>query len=165
MQLPLGKGIWPAFWMLGDDIGTAGWPKAGEIDIMENIGEAGRVYSTLHGPGYSGDHGISGEVSFACWRGCEYWLSCVHMRLSGRRIIFGFISDDKLIAERTPADLPAGAKWVYDHPFFVILNLAVGRGLGSGYPDETTVFPQRMLVDYVRVYEQRQGSGSVAVGG
>jgi beta-glucanase (GH16 family) len=64
-----------------------------------------------------------------------------------------FYFDDKLIAERTPADLPAGAKWVYDHPFFVILNVAVG-GAWPGNPDDTTAFPQRMLVDYVRVYER-----------
>ncbi len=156
MQLPLGKGIWPAFWMLGDDIGTAGWPKAGEIDIMENIGEAGRVYSTLHGPGYSGDHGISAKYPLPAGEVVNTGFHVYAVEWSPNNIRFYF--DDKLIAERTPADLPAGAKWVYDHPFFVILNLAVG-GLWPGYPDETTVFPQRMLVDYVRVYERGKGAG------
>jgi beta-glucanase (GH16 family) len=151
MQLPLGKGIWPAFWMLGDDIGTAGWPKAGEIDIMENIGEAGRIYSTLHGPGYSGDHGISAKYDLPAGEVVNTGFHVYAVEWSPNDIRFYF--DDKLIAERTPADLPAGAKWVYDHPFFLILNMAVG-GAWPGNPDETTAFPQRMLVDYVRVYER-----------
>jgi beta-glucanase (GH16 family) len=151
MQLPLGKGIWPAFWMLGDDIGTAGWPKAGEIDIMENIGEAGRVYSTLHGPGYSGDHGISAKYDLPAGEVVNTGFHVYAVEWSPNNIRFYF--DDKLIAERTPADLPAGAKWVYDHPFFLILNVAVG-GAWPGYPDETTAFPQRMLVDYVRAYKR-----------
>jgi beta-glucanase (GH16 family) len=155
MQLPLGKGIWPAFWMLGDDIGTAGWPKAGEIDIMENIGEVGRVYSTLHGPGYSGDHGISAKFDLPSGEVVNTGFHVYAVEWSPNDIRFYF--DDKLIAERTPADLPAGAKWVYDHPFFVILNLAVG-GAWPGYPDETTAFPQRMLVDYVRVYKPAKES-------
>ena len=157
MQLPLGKGIWPAFWMLGDDIGSAGWPKAGEIDIMENIGEAGRIYSTLHGPGYSGDHGISAKYDLPAGEVVNTGFHVYAVEWSPNKIRFYF--DDKLIAERTPADLPAGAKWVYDHPFFVILNMAVG-GAWPGNPDETTTFPQKMLVDYVRVYEPVQKSQS-----
>jgi beta-glucanase (GH16 family) len=157
MQLPLGKGIWPAFWMLGDDIGTAGWPKSGEIDIMENIGEAGRVYSTLHGPGYSGGHAISAKYPLPAGEVVNTGFHVYAVEWSPNNIRFYF--DDKLIAERTPADLPAGAKWVYDHPFFVILNVAVG-GAWPGNPDETTAFPQKMLVDYVRVYEPVQKSQS-----
>jgi beta-glucanase (GH16 family) len=157
MQLPLGKGIWPAFWMLGDDIGTAGWPKAGEIDIMENIGEAGRVYSTLHGPEYSGAKGISAKYDLPAGEVVNTGFHVYAVEWSPNNIRFYF--DDKLIVERTPADLPAGAKWVYDHPFFVILNVAVG-GLWPGNPDETTAFPQRMLVDYVRVYKPAKESQS-----
>jgi beta-glucanase (GH16 family) len=157
MQLPLGKGIWPAFWMLGDDIGTAGWPKAGEIDIMENIGEAGRIYSTLHGPGYSGDHGISAKYDLPAGEAVNTGFHVYAVEWSPNKIRFYF--DDKLIAERTPADLPVGAKWVYDHPFFLILNVAVG-GAWPGYPDETTAFPQRMLVDYVRVYKRVEADQS-----
>jgi beta-glucanase (GH16 family) len=157
MQLPLGKGIWPAFWMLGDDIGTAGWPKAGEIDIMENIGEAGRVYSTLHGPEYSGAKGISAKYDLPAGEVVNTGFHVYAVEWSPNKIRFYF--DDKLIVERTPADLPAGAKWVYDHPFFVILNMAVG-GAWPGNPDETTAFPQKMLVDYVRVYKPVQKSQS-----
>jgi beta-glucanase (GH16 family) len=157
MQLPLGKGIWPAFWMLGDDIGTAGWPKAGEIDIMENIGEAGRMYSTLHGPEYSGDHAISAKYDLPAGERVNAGFHVYAVEWAPNDIRFYF--DDKLIVERTPADLPAGAKWVFDHPFFVILNVAVG-GAWPGNPDESTAFPQKMLVDYVRVYERVKGSQS-----
>jgi len=157
MQLPVGKGIWPAFWMLGDDIGSVGWPKAGEIDIMENIGEAGRIYSTLHGPGYSGANGISAKYDLPAGEVVNTGFHVYAVEWSPNNIRFYF--DDKLIAERTPADLPAGAKWVYDHPFFLILNVAVGGGW-PGYPDETTAFPQRMLVDYVRVYKPAKESQS-----
>ncbi len=64
-----------------------------------------------------------------------------------------FYVDDHLYETRTPADLPKGAKWVYDHPFFVLLNVAVG-GYWPGNPDATSTFPQEMLVDYVRVYRK-----------
>lgn len=152
LQLPLGKGIWPAFWMLGNDIGTVRWPGAGEIDVMENIGEPGRIYSTLHGPGYSGAGGISAPYDLPASEQVNTGFHVYAVEWSPERI--RFYLDDKLIVERTPKDLPAGTKWVYDHPFFIILNVAVG-GEWPGYPDETTVFPQRMLVDYVRVYKAK----------
>jgi beta-glucanase (GH16 family) len=151
LQLPLGKGIWPAFWMLGDDIGSAGWPKAGEIDVMENIGESGRTYSTLHGPGYSGGKGISAKFDLPAGEAVHTGFHVYAVEWAPNDIKFFF--DDKLIAERTPKDLPEGTSWVYDHPFFLLLNVAVG-GAWPGYPDDTTVFPQKMLVDYVRVYKR-----------
>jgi len=153
MQLPLGKGIWPAFWMLGNDVKTTGWPGAGEIDVMENIGEPDVIYSTLHGPGYSGAKGIS--QAFSLPRGeavhTGFHLYAVEWRPNDIKFFF----DDKLIVERTPKDLPADTKWVYDHPFFVLLNVAIG-GNWPGNPDETTIFPQKMLVDYVRVYKRER---------
>lgn len=151
MQLPLGKGIWPAFWMLGDDIGSAGWPKAGEIDIMENIGGPGVIYSTLHGPGYSGGKGISQKFLLPAGEEVNTGFHVYALEWAPNDIKFFF--DDKLIVERTPKDLPEGTTWVYDHPFFMLLNVAVG-GSWPKDPDETTVFPQKMLVDYVRVYKR-----------
>lgn len=151
MQLPLGKGIWPAFWMLGNDTPTSGWPKAGEIDVMENIGEAGVIYSTVHGPGYSGGKGISTKYSLPAGEAVNTGFHVYAVEWAPNDIKFFF--DDKQIAERTPKDLPVGTTWVYDHPFFLLLNVAVG-GAWPGYPDETTVFPQKMLVDYVRVYKR-----------
>jgi beta-glucanase (GH16 family) len=149
IKLPLGKGIWPAFWLLGDDIGSVGWPKCGEIDIFENIGEASTSYSTLHGPGYSGAHGISAKFALPAGEAVDTGFHVYAVEWAPKDIKFFF--DDKLVAERTPADLPAGTRWVYDHPFFIILNVAVG-GAWPGDPDATTKFPQQMLVNYVRVY-------------
>jgi len=153
IKIPKGQGIWPAFWMMGDDIGKAGWPKCGEIDVMENIGkEPALVHGTIHGPGYSGDKGpgasfgLPGDVRFAD----DFHLYAVEW---GPKFI-RFYVDEHLYATRTPADLPKGAKWVYDHPFFMLLNVAVGGGW-PGNPDDTTVFPQTMLVDYVRAYQPK----------
>ncbi|WP_245632457.1 glycoside hydrolase family 16 protein [Edaphobacter aggregans] len=149
MKLPLGKGIWPAFWLLGEDVGKVGWPQCGEIDVMENIGEASRIYSTVHGPGYSGGNGILAKFNLREGERVDDSFHTYAVEWEPERI--RFFLDDALIVERTPKDLPAGTRWVYDHPFFVILNVAVG-GFWPKYPDASTEFPQKMLVDYVRVY-------------
>jgi beta-glucanase (GH16 family) len=152
MQLPVGKGIWPAFWMLGEDIGSVHWPQAGEIDVMECIGDPLTIYSTLHGPGYSGAHGISAKFSVPAGKAVNAGFHIYAVEWEPKDIRFYF--DDHLIAERTPKDLPEGAAWAYDHPFFLLLNVAVG-GAWPGNPDESTSFPQQMLVDYVRVYSRQ----------
>ena len=154
IKLPLGKGIWPAFWMLGDNVDSVGWPKCGEIDIFENIGEPSVSYSTLHGPGYSGAHGISKKFLLPAGERVDTGFHIYAVEWAPNDI--KFFLDDNLVAERTPADLPPGTKWVYDHPFFIILNVAVG-GAWPGNPDATTKFPQKMLVDYVRVYTRSGG--------
>lgn len=151
IKIPRGQGIWPAFWMLGTDIDKPGWPDCGEIDIMENIGkEPALVHGTIHGPEYSGANGIGAPYalpdghSFAD----DFHVFAVEWEPKAIR----FYVDDHLYKTLTPADLPNGTKWVYDHPFFILLNVAVGGGW-PGSPDATTVFPQTMLVDYVRVYQ------------
>jgi len=156
IKIPRGQGIWPAFWMLGNDIEKPGWPGCGEIDIMENIGkEPALVHGTIHGPGYSGGQGIGAPYALpdalpADQRFADdFHLFAVEWEPNAIR----FYVDDHLYATRTPADLTKGAKWVYDHPFFVLLNVAVG-GDWPGSPDASSVFPQTMLVDYVRVYER-----------
>ncbi len=151
MKIPRGQGIWPAFWMLGTDIEKPGWPDCGEIDIMENIGkEPTMVHGTIHGPGYSGANGIGDSYSLPGGQpfADDFHVFAVQWEPNAMR----FYVDDHLYTTRTPADLPKGAKWVYDHPFFVLLNVAVGGGW-PGNPDPTSVFPQTMLVDYVRVYQ------------
>jgi len=152
IKIPRGQGIWPAFWMLGADIGEAGWPKCGEIDIMENIGkEPGMVHGTIHGPGYSADHGIGEPFSLPAGQNFadDFHVFAVEWEPEAIR----FYVDGHLYATRTPADRPPGTKWVYDHPFFLLLNVAVG-GYWPGNPDASTSFPQTMLVDYVRVYRR-----------
>lgn len=151
IRVPRGQGIWPAFWMLGETIATAGWPRCGEIDIMEVVGhEPGRLHQTLHGPGYSGGAGITHSLTLpgGASLGDAYHVYAVER--SPGRIVWYF--DGRVTRVLTPADLPPGTKWVFDDaPFFLLLNLAVG-GRWPGYPDETTTFPQEMRVDYVRVY-------------
>ncbi|MDT7543109.1 MAG: hypothetical protein QOE33_3013 [Acidobacteriota bacterium] len=153
MKLPAGQGVWPAFWLLGDDIDSTGWPSCGEIDIMENIGrEPSRVHGTIHGPGYSGANGIGAPYTLSGGRrfADDYHTFAVEWEPQEIR----WYVDGELYETRKATDLPAGAKWVYDHPFFVILNLAVG-GNWPGDPDATTSMPQMMSVDYVRIYERR----------
>jgi beta-glucanase (GH16 family) len=152
MKIPYGQGIWPAFWMLGDNINTAGWPNCGEIDIMENIGkEPSIVHGTFHGPGYSGANGVS--AAYALPSGQKFSDAFHTFAVEWEPNVMRFYVDGLLYKTRTPADLPAGKTWVFDHPFFIILNVAVGGGF-PGNPDATTVFPQQMLVDYVRVYQR-----------
>jgi beta-glucanase (GH16 family) len=152
IKLPYGQGIWPAFWMLGDDIDAVGWPSCGEIDIMENIGsEPATVHGTFHGPGYSGAGGLTGSYQLAAGQKLadDYHTFAVEWEPN----VIRFYVDGLLYKTRNAADLPSGTTWVFNHPFFIILNVAVG-GNWPGSPDATTVFPQTMKVDYVRVYQR-----------
>lgn len=148
IKLPRGQGIWPAFWMLGTNFTSAGWPQCGEIDILENIGrEPTTIHGTVHGPGYSGGSSIGGAYSLP---GNPVFADDYHVyAVEWRTNHLQWFVDDQLFFSVTPASL-TGA-WVFNAPQFLILNVAVG-GNWPGYPDGTTVFPQRMLVDYVRVY-------------
>jgi beta-glucanase (GH16 family) len=153
MKLPEGRGLWPAFWMLGADITSAGWPASGEIDIMENVGhEPGIVHGTLHGPGYSGAGGLG--ASFSLPPGQRFADAFHVFAVEWEANVLRFYVDAQLYETRTPADLPAGRRWAFDHPFFLLVNVAVG-GSWPGPPDATTVFPQQLLVDYVRVYKRQ----------
>lgn len=152
IRIPRGQGIWPAFWMMGSDLPQAGWPQAGEIDIMENIGrEPSTVHGTIHGPGYSGEKGVSASFSLPKGRkfADKFHVYAVEWEPGSIR----FFVDRKLYRTITPKDLPAGTVWAFDRPFFLILNVAVG-GDWPGNPDTSTVFPQTMQVDYVRVYRR-----------
>jgi len=146
--LPYGQGMWPAFWMLGDNFNTVGWPGCGEMDIMENIGrEPATVHGTLHGPGYSGVNGVGGFYTL----GSGVFSTDYHVfAIEWFPDHIDWYVDTTLYMTKKQTDLPG--TWVFDHPFFIILNLAVG-GYWPGYPDQTTIFPQYMLVDYVRVYQ------------
>lgn len=146
MRLPTGKGIWPAFWMLGETLPTEGWPRAGEIDIMENIGEPHTVYGTVHGPGYSGGNSVGKSYTVGGEPLHQGFHTYAVEWMPGE---IRWFLDDTLFYTVTERDVPGA--WVFDQPFFILLNLAVG-GNWPGYPDETTRFPQQLLVDYVRVY-------------
>lgn len=150
MKLPTGKGIWPAFWTLGTDIATNPWPASGEIDIMEFVPQTpNSTYGTLHGPGYSGAQGIGKPVDLGAPVVNDFHTYTIIKRPNE---IVWYV-DGKEFHRLTPANLPAGGKWVFEKPFFVILNLAVG-GDWPGAPDATTPLPARMLVDWVRIYKE-----------
>src|SRR3954469_2527768 len=152
IKIPRGQGIWPAFWMLGDDIVKVSWPKCGEIDIMENIGkEPALVHGTIHGPGYSGAGGIGGAYAMPDGKSVADDFHLFAIEWQTNKITW--FMDERAYFTVMPENLPAGKKWVYDHPHFILLNLAVG-GHWPGNPGATTPFPQRLLVDYVRVYSQ-----------
>ena len=148
IKMPYGKGLWPAFWMLGANSGTVAWPQCGEIDIMEYLGsKPTSIFGSVHGPGYSGGNAITKNYSLS------------NDRFDNGFHVFGiewdenyinYYVDNVLYNQITPADVPG--QWVFNQPFYIILNMAVG-GNFPGSPNSSTVFPQTMLVDYVRVYQ------------
>ena len=163
MRLPAGAGLWPAFWLLGADVSSAGWPACGEIDVMENVPAVGdnplgptRIKSTIHGPGYSGEHGVGSVLALPGGGRVDDAFHVYGVLWSPRRLAFYVDDPDKPFFTATPASLPQGTRWVYEHPFFIIMNLAVG-GSWPRDPDETTPNPARMLVDWVRVYKPASG--------
>ena len=147
IKLPAGLGIWPAFWMLGSDIDTAGWPGCGEIDIIENFGtHPAVVHGTVHGPGYSHGGGITASLDTGAplANGFHVYSVCWE---PGR---IRWYADQTLYHTVTPASLH-GCPWVFDHDFYLLINVAVG-GRFSLHPNRSTAFPQAMLIDYVRIY-------------
>ena len=152
IKIPFGRGIWPAFWMLGSNLDEVGWPQSGEIDILENIGsEPATMHGTLHGPGYSGANGIGGDYALPQGKrfADDFYVFAIEWEPNEIR---WYVDEDNYLT-LTPDDIPTKREWVFDHPFFVVLNVAVG-GYWPGDPDETTSFPQTMQVDYVRVYQR-----------
>jgi beta-glucanase (GH16 family) len=153
LKLPTGKGLWPAFWMLGADLDSGvRWPDCGEIDIVEGRGaQPWRVSGAVHGPGYSAGNARIAEYVTADRRDltAEFHVYAVEWDPEEIR----FFVDDRRYHSVRPGVLPGGAPWVFDHPFFLILNVAVGGSFG-GPPDDTTPFPQALLADHVRAYRR-----------
>lgn len=159
LKLEAAAGFWPAFWMLGRDIDTTGWPAAGEQDIMEWVSSYGpaATSSTVHGPGYSGGKGIGGKFIFPGGGRIDDDQFHTYGVVWSENLL-QFYRDDprKPFLTVRPADLPPGSPWVYNQPFFVLLNFAIGGGGFGGVTDTTTPRSGTMLVDYVRVYQLRK---------
>ena len=168
IKLPFGLGVWPAFWMLGENIGTVSWPACGEIDIMENFGvfpngtnNASINNGTIHGPAstaagagdYNDNSGIGASTTLPFGETVYDDYHVYALQWSENSI--EFFVDGALYETRTPASLPEGAPWVFNAPFFILLNLAIdGPGTFLGTPDPTQPFPnQDLVVDWVRVYQ------------
>lgn len=151
IKLPYGPGIWPAFWLLGADIDQNPWPECGEIDIMEYRGQQPNIiHGSLHGPGYSGGSPITKSFGLQNSRfDTDFHVFAIEW---GEGYIHYYV-DDVIYQEITPQHVEGKGDWVYDHPFYILLNLAVG-GNYVGFPTSKTTFPQTMEVDWVRVSKE-----------
>jgi beta-glucanase (GH16 family) len=152
IKIPAGQGLWPAFWLLGANFFTNNtpWPNCGEIDIMENIGkEPGTVHSTIHAPAYNGAAGIGAPYALPAGQSFYTGFHVFALDWSSTQMVFSVDGNAFLTLAKSTIESTRGP-WVYDHPFFIILNNAVG-GDWPGAPDASTTFPQDMVIDYVRV--------------
>ncbi|MEU6242041.1 lectin [Streptomyces sp. NPDC047024] len=158
MKIPRGQGMWPAFWMLGTPVN---WPDSGEIDVMENVGfEPSTVHGTIHGPGYSGSGGIGAGYSLPNGQAFADAFHTFAVDWAPDSITWSV--DGNVYQRRTPADL-GGRTWVFNKPFFLILNLAVG-GYWPGDPDGSTQFPAQLVVDSVSVTTSDGAAGKAIRG-
>lgn len=149
IKMPSGRGIWPAFWLLGANEDVVGWPQAGEIDIMEYRGqEPSVVHGSLHGPGYSGGNAFTRAFTLD---GGRFDSDYHDFTVEWDEDQITWKVDGRTYHEIKRSYVPGA--WVFDHPFYIILNVAVGGGY-VGPPDGSTTFPQSMLVDWVRVYRR-----------
>ena len=146
MRVPAGVGVWPAFWMLGTDIDEVGWPACGEIDVMEYVGvDPTAVHGTLHGPGYAGlGNGRGGRHLAECPLSDDFHT----YRVDWNPDAISWSLDGVEYLRLTPADVPG--PWPFDHPFFLIVNLAIG-GAWSGNQPAGLRLPATMVVDWIRV--------------
>lgn len=158
IKMPAGEGTWPAFWALGSNIDTAPWPESGEIDFIETLGRTPRtVLGTIHGPGYSGANGISGEYTGSKSLAAAFhtysvdWLpTSITWKIDGK------------VFQKVTKEMVSPNKWVFDQPFFLILNIAMGGNLGGFVPPEFKS-PATMSVDYIRI-SKLNGYGKVTIG-
>jgi beta-glucanase (GH16 family) len=163
MALPTAPGLWPAFWALGNNFSSVGWPECGEIDFMENVPASGglgptAISSTIHGGSPSaGNYGLGLTYNFSTSdpNGPDVTTFHTYGAIWSTNMVQFYVDDPtNIFFVRTTSDVAAGLPWDFNHPFFLILNLAVG-GTGSwpGPPDNTTPSPALMQVDYVRWYQ------------
>lgn len=149
LKTPYGPGLWPAFWLLGDNIDEVSWPQCGEIDVMELRGQLPHIIAgSIHGPGYSGGNAITKSYGLQNGRfDTQFYVFAIEWDENK----IDFFVDEYLYQRIEKSSVPG--TWVYDQPFFMILNIAVG-GNYVGFPTNQTPFPQTMTVDYVRTYQK-----------
>lgn len=145
-KLPVGEGVWPAFWMLGSNISEAGWPRCGEIDILEYVGrEPGQVFTSLH---TADSHGNTINTQKTLFEGIEEGFHTYAAEWTAEHI--AFFVDGQLVYTFEPEQRTEEV-WPFDQPFYLLLNLAIGGNFGGPEVDDG-IFPQEFVIDYVRVY-------------
>lgn len=150
IRVPGGFGLWPAFWMLGANIDDVGWPESGEIDVMEFLGRRPtEILGTIHGPGYSGSSGLSGSRDLGKPVNDDFHVFAIEWRPGH----IAWFLDGVQYHEATTADV-APNPWVFDQPFYLLVNVAVGGNLGGPVPPGLS-FDQPMAIDYIRVYQEK----------
>jgi len=156
VKIPSGAGTWPAFWMLGANLDEVAWPNCGEIDILEVRGkDPGNLVATLHGPGYFGDNGCGKEWRTPFAMDNDFHTFAVDWLPDSITWLF----DGVPFSRKIRADV-APNEWVFDHPFYIITNLAMGGGFtGDIDPDLSHA---NMEIDYIRVYSIN-GVGEVII--
>ena len=148
VQVPEGSGIWPAVWSLGTDFREVGWPQTGEIDVMEFVGRLpNEIFGTIHGPGYSGGQSFGGIYDFGAPVPGDWHEFAAEW--TPEQIVWSV--DGIVYHQADPADV-APNEWVFDHPFSLLTNVAIGGNFGGALGDDLE-FPQSLTVDYVRVYQ------------
>lgn len=146
-KIPVGKGIWPAFWMLGSNIKEIGWPKCGEIDILEYVGrEPHMAYTSLH---TQDSHGNTINTKKTTISNIEEGFHLYAIDWTKDKIVF--LIDDKEVYTFQPAPKNENT-WPFNQPFYIIVNAAVGGNFG-GHEIDDTIFPQKFEIDYIRVYQ------------
>ena len=160
MKMPVGTGLWPAFWMLGANMKAVGWPAAGTVDIAENVGLTSRsnglgpamIRSSLHGPGYFGGNSLRRDFQLPGGARIDDGGFHAYGIIWSPGMIQFYVDDPaNIFFVQNVSNLPEDGEWVFDQPFYLVMNLAVG-GDWAGDPDDTTPSPSQIVVDYVRVY-------------
>jgi beta-glucanase (GH16 family) len=160
MKLPVGAGLWPSLWLLGADFPAVGWPNSGAVAVAENVSSASRsdglgpstIRATIHGPRYSGGNGLWRDFTFPKGERVDDGNFHTYGMIWSPGMMQFYVDDpNNVFFVQNASDIPQGGQWVFDHPFSLIMNLAVG-GDWPGIPDSTTPNPAEVLVDYVRVY-------------
>lgn len=149
IKLPAGRGLWPAFWAMGNNFNQVGWPDAGEIDLMENTGDPHVIYGVLHGPQRAKASGFNLMAVKHSPSSLATGFHVYGIDWSPTKVVFTL--DGTPYATYTPASMPAGSQWVFNRPFFLILDLAVGGNFPAP-PNATSPFPATMLVNWIHVY-------------
>jgi len=154
IKIPYGQGLWSGLWLLGSNVATVGWPLCGEVDIMENIGmEPASIHGSVHGPGNLDDTYTLFSNPYTLPHGA--FADGFHtFALQWDPGHLSFFVDGMNYATFDRTSLTDQRNWVFNHPFNIILDVAVGGGF-PGNPDPTTVFPQKMYVSYVRLYQKK----------